>query len=182
MIRYNRATRLVAKARIPSRIAKGASFLESGLDCMLTKNCKIVIFKCAHSPEIQRFHFQFRPRRTDSSLLLLAVAATKAAAAAAAGAGKRVREVEAMATAMQEQLRALTEAVTRIETVVTASKKSAPEESRREDLTLRKEKERQLRKEMGRKERRISAAVSEEVVQNRESLGLANYGLPLAGF
>jgi hypothetical protein len=172
---------LVAKARIPSRIAKGVSFLKPGLDCMSTKSCKIVTFKCAHSPDIQRFHFQFRTRRTDSSLLLLAVAATKAAAAAAAGAG-RVREVEAMATAMQEQLRALTEAVTRIESVVTASKKSAPEESRREDSTLRKEKERQLRKEMGRKERRIWAAVSETVVQNRESLGLANCGLPLAGF
>jgi hypothetical protein len=122
----------------------------------------------------------FFVRRTDSSLRSFAVAATKAAAAAAEGAGKRVREVEAMANAMKEQLRALTEAVTRIETVVTASKKSAPEESRSEASTVQKE--RQSRKEMGRKERRIWAAVSEKVVQNRESLGLPSHRLPFAGF
>lgn len=86
-----------------------------------------------------------------------AVAATKAAAAAAEGAGRKVREVELMANAMKEQLRALTEAVSRIESVVTSSKsKAAEEQSEGSKANVNR---REARKELGRRERRIRAAV-----------------------
>ncbi|GAQ82901.1 hypothetical protein KFL_001280210 [Klebsormidium nitens] len=86
-----------------------------------------------------------------------AAEATKAAAAAAEGAGRKVREVELMANAMKEQLRALTEAVSRIESVVTSPKSKGAEEQ--SEASRANTKGREARKEMGRKERRIRAAV-----------------------